>query len=183
MGDEIDSEWYHKYKSIKSKYKELKKIRIESVITDTEDLKQKIEEHKKIHETSINELNQQNSDLQESIQDVDIARKDIRRLKESISSIQQKLKNYDVILKEFVGRKNFLIKCIGHHLYQITYEDNTNQNRNSLTFIIGCHDNGFTYKFVKTNFSIPKQFNFLYQEIIFKNLNDFVANLLKALPK
>lgn len=183
-GEEIESEWYAKYKSLKSKFKELKNIRIESVKADADDLSLKIEEHKKVHEISIKELNQQNSDLRESIQDIEVARKDIQRLKESISSIRQKLKNYDMILKEFIGKKNFYIECVGNHKYQITYQAEESQKpKNSLIFILECYDKGFHYKLINTSIVFPKEFEYLYQEITFEPLDGFCSNLLQALPK
>lgn len=183
-GEEIESEWHSKYKSLKSKFKELKNIRIESVKTDTDDLSLKIEEHKKVHEISIKELNQQNSDLRESIQDIEVARKDIQRLKDSISSIRQKLKNYDAILKEFIDKKNFYIECVGNHKYQITYEVEENQKRkNSLIFVLECCDKGFRYHLINTSIVFPKDCEFLYQEITFENLGGFCSSLLQVLPK
>lgn len=183
-GEEIETSWKSKYRSLKNKYSELRNIRIESVKTDTEDLKQKIEEHRQIHDISTKELKQQNSDLRKSIKDIEDAKNDVQRLKEKINTMRQKLRNYDPILREFMNYDKFFIKCIGHHIYQISYNFYINQNRqDSIVFTLECLDNKFRYIPEHCPDGLKQSSEFLYQSIEFTNVRNFIEAILQINEK
>jgi hypothetical protein len=55
------------YRAIKTKYQELKNLRTESVLADSADLRQKIEEHQRLHDSAVSELGSQNDELRRLI--------------------------------------------------------------------------------------------------------------------
>ena len=86
-----ENDWETSYKLMKDNYEELYKLRHTSVSEDSEELERKIEEHKKIHEISTNELKMQNEQLKEELKRGEEKRKKVEQLKKNISNLQSRL--------------------------------------------------------------------------------------------
>ncbi|KAK8892131.1 hypothetical protein M9Y10_029354 [Tritrichomonas musculus] len=181
--NEADIDWYSKYRELKSKVKELKEIRKDSVKTDAEDLKKKMEEHKKVHNLSMHELQQQNDDLKRSINKIASDKEEIRRLKESNNKIRQNLKNYDQILNEFLDFKDVSIECIGKHKYQLSLEITFQKKRETLKFVLERSSNAFLYRSIYCPDSLKEISEYLDKTVEIEDIRDFSRYLNGLLDK
>lgn len=127
--------WADKYANIKSKFKELQSIRIDSVQIDTDDLRKKILEHQKVHEISVKELKQQIQESQDEINDLQLAQKDIENLEMYITKIRESIASYDKVMNIVMRYRPLRVKCIGPSKYEITYDYNP-KNPESFIFTI-----------------------------------------------
>ena len=112
-----------KYHLVKKKYQELQNLRISSVAADIEDLRRKVDEHRRVHELAVRELREQNQELREMIQDSERVRVEMERLSESNSRLLRQLQLKDPVLNTFLKRPNFKIRVIGRGSYEISYRD------------------------------------------------------------
>ena len=94
--DEID--WKSKAKEMSDTYKELYNIRVESVENDIEQLRQKIQEHDKIHRLAVEEMKLQNNQLRAKIEEAKRNKAQISQLESSIKEKKRLLSRKDPIL-------------------------------------------------------------------------------------
>lgn len=113
-----------KYHSLKKKYNELHTLRIESVIDDSNDLREKIEEHQKVHQIAVNELKQQNEQMRTIISEIESAKDAIESLKNSNRILKDKLGKMDPTVKILLNHTEMKIKCIGKGEFKITIGNN-----------------------------------------------------------
>ena len=121
MADDIDMA--AKYHLVKKKYQELQNLRIKAVAADIEDLRRKVEEHRRVHELAVRELREQNRELSEMIQDAERIRAEMERVSESNSRILRQLQMKDPILNTFLKRPEFKLRVLGKGSYEISYLD------------------------------------------------------------
>ena len=112
-----------KYHLVKKKYQELRNLRIDSVAADTEDLRKKADEHRRIHELAVKELRAQNDELKRMIQDAESTRVEMERVKDSNSQLSRQLQMRDPILSAFLKRPGFRLRVLGKQHYEISYGD------------------------------------------------------------
>ena len=104
---EID--WKSKAEEMADTYKELYKLRIESVNQDIEELEQKISEHTKIHELAVQEMKYQNNQLRARIEEIKRNRQKISQLESSILEKRRQLSRKDPILAKIFQFQNLHI--------------------------------------------------------------------------
>lgn len=119
-----DVDMERKYDIIHKKYKELQNYRIDSVIKDTEDLRQKIEEHRRIHELVVTELQEQNKDLRRMIQEARYKEEELKRIRNSNADRSKKLQMQDSVLHVFLKQPEFRVRITGRSCYEIHYGEN-----------------------------------------------------------
>lgn len=91
--------WKERYKSIKKKLKELQNLRKDSVNADIKDLREKIEEHKRVHQITIKNIQNENAILKQQIDKIEEAKDSIQDLESSISNLKTEIKRYDPNLR------------------------------------------------------------------------------------
>jgi hypothetical protein len=107
------------YQAVKKKYQELKALRIESVLADSADLRQKIEEHRRVHARSVAELQAQNNELRKLIQQADSTRSEVDRLADSVAKIRAHLQQRDPVLAVFLKYPIFTVRSVGRRIFEI----------------------------------------------------------------
>ena len=85
--------WKNRYEIMKKGLEELNNLRHVSVAIDAENLSQKIEEHKKIHEISVAELKSQNESMRQELKNVKEINKKIQILKKNVTALEIELTN------------------------------------------------------------------------------------------
>ena len=104
---EID--WKSKAEEMEDTYKELYKLRVESVNQDIEELMQKINEHSKIHQLAVNEMKYQNNQLRAKIEENKRNKQNISQLESSIIEKRRQLSRKDPILAKIFQFSNLHI--------------------------------------------------------------------------
>jgi hypothetical protein len=123
------------YHTFKKKYQELKNLRSDSVIADSVDLRQKVDEHRRIHEIAVGELRAQNEELKRMIHDAESNRSEVERLRDSVGKLRYQLQQRDPILSVFLKHTGFAIKVLGRRKFEIRADD-------ALVFILEPANNG-----------------------------------------
>lgn len=113
-----------KYHSLKKKYNELHNLRIESVIDDSNDLREKIEEHQRVHQIAVNELRQQNEQMRTIINEIESAKDAIESLKNSNRMLRERIGKMDPTAKILLQHPEMKVKCIGKGEFKIAIGDN-----------------------------------------------------------
>jgi hypothetical protein len=126
-----ESAFEERYHAIKKKYDELYNLRVTSVRTDSEDLRQKIEEHRRIHEIAVRELRTQNEELAQSGTRRSSIDRDIRRLEDSIGHVKHELQARDSVLNAFLKYPDFRVTITEKGVYHISWG-----NRDQLQFTL-----------------------------------------------
>jgi hypothetical protein len=126
-----ESAFEERYHSIKKKYDELYNLRVTSVSVDCNDLRQKIEEHRKIHEIAVRELRTQNEELAQSGTHRSATERDIRQLEQSIAHLKHDMQGRDSVLNAFLKYPDFRITITGKGAYRIAWG-----NRDQLQFTL-----------------------------------------------
>lgn len=112
---EID--WKFEFEQLEKNYKDLEKVRKTSVIEDTRVLVERIQEHKKIQNDSIEAIENQSSFLQQQYNDMIKMREQIdffdKKIQERILSISIK----DKILKILLQHEKFFISFVSKGCY------------------------------------------------------------------
>jgi len=164
--DTID--WELKYRTMKKKLSELKDLRYDSVRADIDDLKKKVAEHRKIHEISIKELRQQNSQMKLAIEELENMKKDIERKTQTITKYKRDIAGKDSTLKIVLQYPYLRVNGASKGRYQISACEN-----DSMQFEL-IKDDSYTYRphSLPNWSSIP---DFMLNEICFdiSKLNDF----------
>ena len=93
-----DTDWFRKYKSIKRKYKDLYNLRISSVAHDIETVSNRIEEHKRVHQLAIEEVESHTRDIQKEIQLTEKMRASIADMDSNVRNLRRNIKSRDPIL-------------------------------------------------------------------------------------
>ena len=121
MNSENDSlHWREKYKSIKKKYQELLNIRVNSVIEDSNELRKKIEEHKQVHQATIEEIQNENAKLENRIKAIQNANAEIEDIEDNIESIKRKLRVSDSILAVIIEHPKLHTRCPRSGVYIVS---------------------------------------------------------------
>lgn len=118
-----DADLEAKYHLVKKKYQELKKLRIDSVAADTEDLRKKVEEHRRVHELAVQELREQNQALKNLVTESERTRAEIERISDSNAHLLRQLQLRDPILKVILKYPDFRVRILSQGKYEISYRD------------------------------------------------------------
>ena len=98
-----DGDWYNKYKSIKKNLEELKKIRVDAVRQDINDISEKISKHAETHQNLMNEISAQKEMIQKQNEKYDRIESECKKLTEAIRKLQFELGRNDSIIRALVS--------------------------------------------------------------------------------
>jgi hypothetical protein len=156
------------YHTFKKKYQELKTLRSDSVLADSADLRQKLEEHRRIHDIAVGELRAQNDELKRLIQEEESKRSELERLQDSVGKMRYDLQKKDPVLAVFLKQPGFTVRVIGRRKFEIRAED-------ALVFTlepsVNGRDDDFMYHFTKypPEFARSQETQFVKQDAMFQN--------------
>jgi hypothetical protein len=103
----------------RKKYQELKSLRVDSVISDTDDLRQKIDEHRRIQEMLAKEFRTQNEDLRNMIRSWEKDKAEAERLYDHCETLRSQLRAQDPVLGAFLRYPHFAIRAVGRRSFEI----------------------------------------------------------------
>lgn len=124
QGDPGEDEMIARCKSMKQRLKELQRLRITSVLTDIEDIKQKIAEHQKVHEESVVHLKHENAKLVRLLREREAFEDEIVRIKESNQQLRGYLAKREPALEAFIRPgSGFTVHIIQRREFEISFGD------------------------------------------------------------
>lgn len=112
-------DWKTKAHAMKDMYEQLVDLRIDSVKYDIEEIRAKIEEHKKIHELAVKELTRQNQNLREKIEEAKSFKQGLSSVQSSIIKSRRELSMKDPILKKVFKHEELHLLNKSKNMYLI----------------------------------------------------------------
>jgi hypothetical protein len=115
----MEFEWKEKYDTMKQNYKELQILRRVSVREDIVELEAKINEHTKIHNLAISELEKQKNIMENKIKRVKDIKQNLSSCRATIKRIQNEIAPKDKILAQLFKYENLHLLEYGGDYYRI----------------------------------------------------------------
>ena len=171
----------NKYHSIKKRYKELYNLRIDSVVADSNDLRDKIDEHYKVHQIAVNELKKQNDQLRTLMQEIETAKDSIMTLRKSNEFLRNQIKKMDPTVRVILNYPEIKISCLSKDQFKIAVGEN-NQLIFELTRENNSHYKSTPIKYPNTHFKNP---TFIFQSVTFdyEDLDSFCREICAFVNK
>ena len=130
-----------KAEEMKELYTELRNLRIDSVKIDIEDLKEKIKEHKKIHQLSIEEIRKYNLSLENKIHESKNVKNSLTSLQSSILKSKRELSLKDPTLAKVFSYDSLHLLDKNKNNYLIGKGKN-----DEFQFVLTKTNSGYTYQ-------------------------------------
>ena len=120
-GESSEDEMESKYKMMKRRLKELKNLRITSVLADIEDIKQKISEHQRVHEEAVSHLKHENARLGRLLRNRQAGEDEIARMRESNQEMRTYLAKREPAMEPFIRQgSGFTVKVLRRREFEIS---------------------------------------------------------------
>jgi hypothetical protein len=120
--DDLDAD-ARALQQVKRKYQELQNLRIHSVKQDSDDLREKITEHRRIHEISVQELLAQNDNLKKKIRAMQDDAHETDWLRDRVQRLRDDLESRDPVLAVFLRHPGFSIRVVAKRSFEIRAGD------------------------------------------------------------
>jgi hypothetical protein len=108
---------------IKRKYQKLQNLRVHSAKQDSDDLREKIAEHRRVHEVYVHELRSQNGGLMKKIRAMQDDADETDRLRDRVQRLRDDLEAHDPVLAVFLRHPGFSIRVIAKRSFEIRAGD------------------------------------------------------------
>jgi hypothetical protein len=72
--------WYSRYKSMKKKFKDMYAIRVTSVEEESKVVRDRMAEHRRLHEETVSEIKEEIIEFQQMIEDAATMKSEIKRM-------------------------------------------------------------------------------------------------------
>ena len=120
-GEPSEDEMESKYKMMKRRLKELKNLRITSVLADIDDIKQKISEHQRVHEEAVSHLKHENARLGRLLRNRQAGEDEIARMGESNQEMRTYLAKREPAMEPFIRQgSGFTVKILQRREFEIS---------------------------------------------------------------